>query len=58
MISRFAEYKRGEGNTPFGKDSLCNTNSEIKLPDFLIICTNELKNVLGDYQVLIKNIFA
>ncbi len=48
--SLFAECKRGEGKTPSGKNVLCKTNSEIKPPIFLIICTNKRKKVLGNYQ--------
>lgn len=54
----FTEYKRGEGNklfTPNGKVFLCNTNLEIKQPNFLILSTNKRKKVLGNYQALIKN---
>jgi len=54
----FAEYKRGAGNTPLGNFVLCKTNEEIKQPTFLKFFTNELKNVLGDNQALIKNIFV
>ena len=46
----FAEYERGEGNAMLVNIFLCKTNSEIKSPNSLIISTNELKNVFGNYQ--------
>jgi hypothetical protein len=45
----FAKYNMGEGNvlsTLLGNFFLCKTNEEIKIPAFLIICTNELRKVL------------